>query len=316
MHILKNKCESNKQILISIITPNFNRRDQFLRSFKSVQNLKTNLGFELIIVDDGSQIDLSKEYEEIISYNKFPITIFFKENGGVHTARNLGTNNAKGDFCIFLDSDDELLPDSLDIFMEAYSSLSPETKKEIFEIKAMCATESGIKLGKNLPTKFNDWKPKKQKKWINKNCGEMIGFRKTFILKNNNFPEPENVKFVSENILWFKLREKYKSYYIDNVVRIYHTETGDSLTKTKHKSIQHCYNRVWNYQYFINQQKLNLREMITSIAIYQIFKYVLEFKGIETSNFFITSLFKRIMLFFLKPICKIYAYKYIKNHSV
>ncbi|SDS79327.1 Glycosyltransferase involved in cell wall bisynthesis [Gillisia sp. Hel1_33_143] len=89
--------------LISIIIPTFNRSNTIRRAIESVLNQTSSI-WELIIVDDGS-IDNTREVIE--SYIRNPkVSYFYQKNKGTSAARNFGALQAKGEFLIFLDSDD------------------------------------------------------------------------------------------------------------------------------------------------------------------------------------------------------------------
>jgi len=96
----------------SIIIPVYNRPDEVEELLDSliVQN---NKNFELIIVEDGSELKCDK----IIQNCKagFEINYFFKENGGPASARNFGMEKAKYDYFIFFDSDCLIPPNYFNI---------------------------------------------------------------------------------------------------------------------------------------------------------------------------------------------------------
>lgn len=86
----------------SIIIPTYNRSLVLERAINSVKFLES-LFIEIIVVDDGSN-DNSKKI-----VNGYPcVNYFFQENSGVCSARNNGAKISKGEWLIFLDSDDEL----------------------------------------------------------------------------------------------------------------------------------------------------------------------------------------------------------------
>jgi glycosyltransferase involved in cell wall biosynthesis len=87
----------------TIITPSFNRAHVIDRAIKSILN-QTYPDWELIIVDDGST-DNTKEILTPILADK-RIKYIYQDNAGVCAARNNGASVAKGDYLIFLDSDD------------------------------------------------------------------------------------------------------------------------------------------------------------------------------------------------------------------
>ena len=63
--------------------------------------------------------------------------------------------------------------------------------------------------------------------------GEHIGFRRLDILKNNIWIEPKGVTFVPESIVLYKLRREYKSWFINDIVRIYHIDGESHLSGKK-----------------------------------------------------------------------------------
>lgn len=91
----------------SIIIPAYNAEKYIARCIQSIinQNYKD---LEMIIVNDGSN-DLTLEI--LKGYDCDFLKIISVENGGVSRARNIGLNHAKGDFIIFVDSDDFLRDD-------------------------------------------------------------------------------------------------------------------------------------------------------------------------------------------------------------
>lgn len=98
-------------VCISIIVPVFNTPTAFLdRCVESLLS-QTFERYEILLVDDGSEEECAKHCDEI-SHQDTRITVLHKENGGVSSARNLGLTCARGDYCMFVDPDDELCDDS------------------------------------------------------------------------------------------------------------------------------------------------------------------------------------------------------------
>jgi glycosyltransferase involved in cell wall biosynthesis len=87
----------------SIIIPCYNRASLIERPLKSLSN-QTFQDFEIIIIDDGST-DNSKEIIAPYLINS-QVNYYYQDNAGVCSARNFGAQKAKGDYLIFLDSDD------------------------------------------------------------------------------------------------------------------------------------------------------------------------------------------------------------------
>lgn len=98
--------------LISIIIPTFNRSSTVGVSIRSILEQKMNV--EIIVVDDGSTDDTMA----IISkFHDDRIRCFRQENCGSSAARANGVKHATGDWVLFLDSDDYLLPGMLETLM-------------------------------------------------------------------------------------------------------------------------------------------------------------------------------------------------------
>lgn len=99
-------------IELSVIIPCYNTRFELLdRCINSVltQNIDE---YEIIIIDDGSDIEYRPLYRRIAEKDE-RISIITKDNGGASSARNYGVAIAKGKYVTFVDSDDELLADAL-----------------------------------------------------------------------------------------------------------------------------------------------------------------------------------------------------------
>ena len=90
--------------LISIIVPIYNSESTLKRCVDSIL-AQTYQNFELLLIDDGSK-DCSGEICKEYAQKDSRVKVFHKENGGVSSARNLGLDNARGEWVTFVDSDD------------------------------------------------------------------------------------------------------------------------------------------------------------------------------------------------------------------
>lgn len=96
---------------VSVVIPTYNRAHLIGESIQSVLD-QTFQDFELIIVDDGS----SDDTEAVVGRFDDPrIRYIYQENKGISGAHNTGVRNAKGQYIIFLGSDDLWLPKLLEL---------------------------------------------------------------------------------------------------------------------------------------------------------------------------------------------------------
>lgn len=93
---------------ISVIVPVYNVEKYLHRCIDSIL-AQTFTDFELLLINDGSKDNsgiICDEYA--VKDNR--IRVFHKDNGGVSSARNMGLDNAKGEWIAFIDSDDWVKP--------------------------------------------------------------------------------------------------------------------------------------------------------------------------------------------------------------
>lgn len=104
-------------VKISIIVPVYNSSKYLEKCFDSIRN-QTYTDFEVIVINDGST-DCSGEICDKYATLDNRFKIIHKENGGVSQARNIGIDNAHGEYITFIDSDDWIDVDYLQKFIVA-----------------------------------------------------------------------------------------------------------------------------------------------------------------------------------------------------
>lgn len=101
---------------ISVIVPAYNAEKYLYRCVDSVLK-QTFFDFELLLVDDGST-DGTAAICDTYSSMDSRVRVFHKENGGVSSARNLGIDNAQGEWITFVDSDDWIEYNAFEKFID------------------------------------------------------------------------------------------------------------------------------------------------------------------------------------------------------
>lgn len=130
---------------VSIIVPVYNVKDYLETSLDSLINQNFE-DYEILLVNDGS----TDGSDEILNKyaTKYPdkIVVLNKENGGQGLARNLALENAKGEYVMFVDSDDYIDKDTLKItYNQAVKN----------DADIVCFGEYIVKDGKKIPNTNN-----------------------------------------------------------------------------------------------------------------------------------------------------------------
>lgn len=101
------------EILISVIIPVYNTGEELLKCVESIIN-NTYTSVEVLIIDDGSKFETAQLCD--ICYNRFPnVRVFHRENEGVSATRNFGLEHCNGEYVMFVDSDDLLKEDAIEL---------------------------------------------------------------------------------------------------------------------------------------------------------------------------------------------------------
>jgi glycosyltransferase involved in cell wall biosynthesis len=280
--------DESPEIIVSIVTPVYNRKSLLPRTFASVQ-AQTVRCFEHIVVDDGST-DAPEEF--VVAYLRqadYPITFIQKDNGGVHTARNAALDVAKGRYTVFLDSDDELLPEAIESMVSEWSSIPEKKRSEYREVCGLVRDENDHLIGSPFPDGINKLEWPDAWAACAHTGGEHFACMRTDILKGHRLPEPEGVKFVTEAILWDKLAKLgYKSWFFNVSLRVQHTEGDDHLSSvgTTKKSVQGCVDSLWNSTYLLNEWDLHRGfqfSYLKTLLTCGMMRWILRIKRVKTA---------------------------------
>lgn len=117
----------NTTVDLSIIVPMYNSEKYIEECLTSIISQQTNYTYEIILVDDGST---DNTVQKITSYlSNLNIKLIKQENSGQSVARNRALYESLGEYIMFVDSDDILLPDAIESLMSA----AKETGSDIVE---------------------------------------------------------------------------------------------------------------------------------------------------------------------------------------
>lgn len=198
----------NNSPLVSIITPIFNGGKYILETIQSVLN-QTYTNWELIIVDNKST-DNSAEIVNSIDDERIKAISLEYNSGGPARPRNIGIENAKGEYIAFLDADDVLvsnkLEEQLKFMIKNNFNFSSTSAKYIDE-----QSKSIMKMNKfkNYLRKFRTYNLENLLK------NKFIYTSSVLIKKDilGKFNEEENCTSVEDYYLWLQILNNKNTKY-------------------------------------------------------------------------------------------------------
>ena len=101
---------------VSVIIPAYNAEKYVKECLNSVLN-QTYQNIEIIVINDGSK-DGTKAILDEYTQAASNIVVIHTENGGVSRARNIGLDNVSGNYIMFLDADDLLVPNAVELLLQ------------------------------------------------------------------------------------------------------------------------------------------------------------------------------------------------------
>ena len=125
--------------LVTIVVPVYKVEKYIDKCINSILS-QTYKNLEIILVDDGSPDDCGKICDRYAKLDT-RINVIHKENGGLSDARNAGNDVAKGKFISFIDSDDYIEPEYIEILYKAIkkdeTDIAISSHKVIYESGAI-----------------------------------------------------------------------------------------------------------------------------------------------------------------------------------
>lgn len=215
--------------LVSVLTPSYNRGCMLYDLWQSLEN-QTSKNFVWMIVDDGSTDNTYDIVEELKKKADIIIQYIKKNNGGKHTALNVGIPIIDTKLTIIVDSDDLLLPNAIERIEYYYEKYKDNSKLSCYTFlrchsdgKPIVALEE-----REMIKNYVDFRIK------NNRPGDMAEVFLTDKLKEYPFPEFPNEKFLSEDVVWIKMGLESESLYVNESICVCDYLDG-GLTKTDKK---------------------------------------------------------------------------------
>ena len=133
---------------LTVIIPCYNEERYLARCLNSI---KPNPDVEVLIIDDGSE---DKSYDIAQEFTSFKAIKRTQTSFGVSFARNIGINEAQGEYITFLDADDEYAPDAIDNMLAELKEHEGEDIIQFEHNRPQCFNPSGYYKVDALPKKW------------------------------------------------------------------------------------------------------------------------------------------------------------------
>ncbi|SHK34846.1 glycosyltransferase family 2 protein [Epilithonimonas mollis] len=217
-------------IAISLIIPIYNNVESYLRKCLESVLSQTYKNFEVLLINDGSTDNSLTICEEYASKDN-RIKIINKENGGISSARNVGLNESKGEYVCFVDHDDWVDSDFLEVFMENVSDtdLVISNIKDIFSDRVN--KRSGFLSNSLESREFNPDDFYDNHNFILTNLPWNKMYKKSIIIENN-IRFDEKIKIGGEDLIFvlqYALRCN-KIKFVNAYTYNYNRQPGNSVT--------------------------------------------------------------------------------------
>lgn len=218
--------------MITVLTPTFNRGGGLQSLWDSLQK-QTVKDFEWLVVDDGSTDGTKNLITQLQEKSDFPIRYIYKNNGGKHTALNVGIQTICSELTFIVDSDDCVTEDAIESILKIHKKYRLQNN--------IC--------GYAFLRAFPDGKVNGKKFEVDEKIGSYIDVRvngddtsadkaevfKTHCLKEFPFPEYPNEKFLGEDLVWVRMARKYQMVHINKAIYIgNYLEDGLTNNRRKH----------------------------------------------------------------------------------
>lgn len=244
---------------ISVIIPIYNTKVDILK--RCIDSINFNdIKFEIILIDDGSKEEKSNEYKRINIKN---LSYYKQKNKGVSSARNLGMRKAKGDYLLFVDSDDILYANcieiellNLDYDVLVYNSLFLKNDKK-YEKKEINAPEGEISIIDVLLDYIKNGA-------MHSPCYKL--YKKSFLVNNYIFFQENMIQSEDAIFNLDVLENNPKIYYVNKILYGYFfdyqtsSSRWEKQTKLMFDNLEYYYQRKKNIA-----KRYNLPEEISYV---------------------------------------------------
>lgn len=220
--------------VISVLTPTWNRAAYLYMVWEGLE-AQGFRNFEWIVANDGSQDETVEVVRALAQKSDFPVTLISaSQRVGKSRIDNEAVSAAKGDFIIWCDSDDVLLPKALQTLLDTWHSIPAAERDSFCGVSALCDTEEGV-----LGNRFYSSDQPVDMIWnemFRALRADLVIFTRADLVKQNPFPEVDFL--ISESSVWSKIGVR-KTRFLPAVLERKRYREVNALSHSGHMS----YNR-------------------------------------------------------------------------
>ena len=212
---------------VSVLTPSWNRGHLLERVWQGLDT-QTYRDFEWVVANDGSDDDTDEVVKELAERSDFPV-VLINASCRVGKARmdNELIKAARGDFMIWCDSDDQLMPEALETLIDTWESIPLEKRDAFCGVSALNRTPDGI-----LGNRFYETDKPFDIEWnemYSRLQSDLTIFTRAELLKAQRFLEVDFM--IPESTVWSKIGI-LKTRFIPSPLRWVHYRSPNALSSS------------------------------------------------------------------------------------
>lgn len=255
---------------VSVIVTTYNRKEYLTETIQSILN-QTYQDFELIVIDNFSNYDF---YALIESFKNEKIIALQNQNNGIIAInRNIGINQAKGEYIAFCDDDDIWIQNKISKQMDVF-----DKDKSL----VLCCTNRLIinSNGKRSEMKSLNWIPSKYN-LSNLLLSNFVSYssvllKREILNKTGVFPNDLKFKAIEDYHLWLRIVYYGKIFFLNEMLVLYRIHDSNISTKLSKGAARN----ILLFTDLFNKYKFSISDKIKaySIGYSKIFIYKLRGK--------------------------------------
>ncbi len=252
---------------LTIITTTYNRSEYLPKLYESLKR-QSDPHFRWLLVDDGSRDDTALLAEQWQREGVLDFRYLYKENGGKHTALNLGISQIDTELTFIVDSDDWLPENAVErilyyhekyrnqeglcgySFLRFYPDGTVNTAR--FPEEEKIGTYVGVRINGGIG-------------------GDKAEVFRTDILKRYPFPVFGQERFLPEDLVWVKMSGPYRMVHINECVYISDYLDGGLTKSGRRMKMRSPLGMMARSAVYLKDPTVNIRTKCKMMLLYQIY---------------------------------------------